>query len=114
MRSDLALQTLNLRARVGNLDVDLVQRTTFLRDFLFAAVDLSPRVLLGLGKPFDFGATSSEFSLKRFELFARIMCIEHTQICVQRLIAARFAGLPLQRTDLAFHFFYHVADTKKI
>ena len=43
-----------------------------------------------------------------------MMGVEHLQVGHQGLIAPRLAGLPLQRTDLAFHFLDDVADAQKI
>src|SRR6266481_4827127 len=40
--------------------------------------------------------------------------LEHAKVRVQRLIPARFPRLPLQRTDLAFHFLDDVADAQQI
>ena len=42
------------------------------------------------------------------------MRFEHAQVCVQRLITSRFAGLALERPDLALHFFDDVADAQQI
>src|SRR5205085_11071637 len=43
-----------------------------------------------------------------------MMGIENLKICQQRLIATGFARLALERTDLALHFLYDVADPEKI
>src|SRR5438477_297756 len=42
------------------------------------------------------------------------MRFEHAQVCVQRLITSRFAGLALERADLALHFFDDVADAQSV
>ncbi len=42
------------------------------------------------------------------------MRVQDAKVGVQRLVTPRFSGLTLERTDLALHFFDHVADAKKI
>ena len=42
------------------------------------------------------------------------MGLEHAKIGVQCLVATRFAGLSLERTDLALHLFDHIADAEQV
>ena len=58
--------------------------------------------------------TTGEFSFESIKLFARMMRLERFQIADQRLIAARFAGLPLQRADLAFDLADDIGHAQQI
>ena len=70
--------------------------------------------MLGLGEALKFFAAGGEIALQRSKLFARLMGFEHPQVGVQSLVAASFACLSLQRTDLTFYLFDDVANTQKI
>ena len=110
MRPDFALQTLQLGAAIGDQFVDFIQRVALLGELVFAHVDLCAGCLLRLTEARDFGAATRELGFKRFELRARMMRVEHSQIGEQRLIASRLAGLALQRADLPLYLFDDVAD----
>src|SRR5678815_1756652 len=42
------------------------------------------------------------------------LCIEMLQLLRELLVAARFAGLTLKRSDLTFHFLNQIGDAQKI
>ena len=114
MRGDLALQSLRFGADVCNFDVDLVQRAPLFSQFAFVAIDLAPGRLFRGRNLFNVCPAASEIGVERSELFFRMMRLKHAQVGVQCLITSRFAGLALQRADLALHFFDDVADAEKV
>ena len=70
--------------------------------------------MLGFGETPDFFLAGVEISFERVELFAGIMRFKHAEVRMQRLVAPRFACLPLQRTDLTLYLFDDVADAQQI
>ena len=114
MRPNFALQILQLDVAIGDLLVDFIQRVAMLGELVFARVNLCAGCLLRLAEARDFGVATRELGFKRFELLARMMRIEHSQIGEQRLITARLAGLTLQRADLPLYLFDDVADAQKV
>ena len=105
---------MRFRSRICDLDVDLVQRVTLVREFFFAIVDPGPRGLFRLRDVGDFIMAAREISFKRSQLFSRMVRIEDAKISVERLVAPRLAGLALERADLPLHFFDDVANSEKI
>ena len=92
---DLALQLLHCPAGIGDVDVELVQVSTLFGEGIFAAVDLRARRLLACAETLDFLAAGGQLAFKRIQTFARVMCFEHAQVSMQRLISPRFARLSL-------------------
>ena len=82
VRSNLAVQSLNFCTGFGDLGVDLVQRTAFLGERVFAVVDFRARGLLAVRQTLDFFPRRGQVALERSELFASMMCLKHAQICV--------------------------------
>ena len=114
MRRDLVLQTLHFRARFVDPGVDFLELAALRRDFVFVLLDLAfGRFLLLVEAPRRL-TRLLEFSLERIELSARMMRVEHLQIGQQRLVAPRFARLPLERADLAFDLLDDVAEPQQV
>ena len=82
VRSNLAVQSLNFCTGIGDLGVDLVQRTAFLGERVFAVVDFRARGLLAVHQTLNFFPRLGQVALERSELFASMMCLKHAQICV--------------------------------
>src|SRR5438045_330005 len=114
MRRNVTLQLLRFTARVGNLDADVLDRAPSSGQSVLAVVDLVADVPLRARDVFDFFATAGEISGKRTELLFRVVCLEHAQIGMERLVTARFARLALERADLALYFFDHIADAQHV
>src|SRR6516165_11763186 len=86
----------------------------FVAERALIVVYSSTRGVFGLYEAVNLFSARGQFALERIEFFARLMRLEHTKVRVQRLIAARFPRLPLQRADLAFHFLNDVADSQQV
>ena len=82
MCGDLTFQALDLRARLRNFNVDLVQRMAFFRQFVLAIVNLCARRVLGFVQAINFASAHSQFAFQIVELPARMMRLEHAQVGV--------------------------------
>ena len=96
VRGDFAFQSLHFRAGIGDLDIDLVHFLAFFRERIFTGANLRACRVLGFGETPDFFLAGVEISFERVELFAGIMRFKHAEVRMQRLVAPRFACLPLQ------------------
>jgi hypothetical protein len=110
----LALQSLHFRARVADLAVNLIQVSAFRGELVLTRLDFCVRALFGFFEACHLKAASFRLGLKFVKLPARMMGIEHLKIGQQYLVAPRFPCLPLEGTDLAFHFLNDVPDPKKV
>ena len=108
------MHALHFRAGIADLAVNLIQAAAFLRELVFARLDFLVRATFRFHQARHFRVATLGFGLEFIKLVARMVRIENLKIGQQRLIAARFARLALERPDLALHFLYDVADPEKI
>ena len=80
VRSDFTFQSLHLRARVGDLNIYVVQCAAFFSQRIFAFVNPGARLVLGFGEAFRLFVTLSELGFERVELLARVMRLKNAQV----------------------------------
>ena len=114
MPVDQGLQLQALLLLQGNVLLQFALAGTQLKDFIFAAKD-------GFVDDFEFDlrllrrdGAFTDFSLKDVELVPCQLGVEMEQLDHDRLVALGLAGLPLERTDLAFDLLDQVLDAQEV
>ena len=85
-----------------------------LRDFIFKTQHVGGTLFDFVPQFFDGGLLFGNFRLQHVELMPRQLRVEMLQLLRNLFVAARLAGLALQRTDLPLHFADQVGDAQKI
>jgi len=110
----LALEFVILRD--GGIDglLDFAERPAEIGDLLFLLGDLRVERIGLMDEIGDFGFEAGEFGVEEIVLVARETGIEGLELVEQLLVAAGFAGLALERDDLAFDFLDDIGDADEV
>ena len=108
------MQSLHLSPRLRNLGIGLFNQPTGYSEISFPLFDFRLSAAFGLVDTIELTAALVELAFERVEFVSGMVGIQYLQIGKQRLIASRFASLPLQRSDLPLYFFNNVADSQQV
>ena len=114
MTVGLALEIVIAGNGVIDRALDFAERAAEIGDLLFLLGDLGGERVGLLDEIGDLGLQIGEFRVQKIVLVAGEAGIDRLELVEQLLVAAGFAGLALERDDLAFDFLDDVGDADEV
>ena len=108
----VAFQLHSAPLRLADLMFQFRQAFAELPDCAFVAHYIFGTALDFDSQFFDRTLSLADLRLKHVELMARNLRVQMLQLDHELFVAARLAGLALERTDLSLHFTNQVADAQ--